>query len=143
MKINSIQVETPTSASTVVGSQADGTTAVFTIESIREGVIKKYRGLIYQESTFAPELTDIENSLTSAITCSRVSTGVYHLACADFINNKTFWNITPTVKTLTAPTFINIRHLLDNQTLELRVFTEDAVLADEALNQAAIGIEIY
>lgn len=137
-KINSIQVETPTDNSTVVGSQADGTTATFTIQSIREGVIKKYRGLIYQESTFAPELTDIENSLASAITCSRVSAGVYHLVCSEFLNNRTFWSITPTTNS-----FINIRHLLDNQTLELRVYTEDSVLADEELNQAAIGIEIY
>lgn len=140
-KINSIQVETPTDNSTVVGSQADGTTATFTIQSIREGVIKKYRGLIYQESTFAPELTDIENSLASAITCSRVSAGVYHLVCSEFLNNRTFWGITPT--SAATPTLINIHHLMDNETLEIRVFNDDLVLTDEGLNQAAIGIEIY
>jgi hypothetical protein len=143
MKINSIQVETPTSDSTVVGSQADGTTAVFTIQSIREGVIKKYRGLISQESGFAPELIEISNTLESPIVTSHFSEGVYRLTCADFLNNKTFWTITPTPTTALAASFITVVHKNDNQTLEIRTFYEDGTLADEVLNNAAIGIEIY
>lgn len=140
-KINSIPTEAPTGGCTVVGSMEDGTTATFTIDGIRESVVKKYRGLIYQESNFAPELTEIYSSLSSEITCTRVSTGIYHLVCSEFLNNKTFWDVTPT--SAATPTFINVNHKMDNQTLELRVFNDDSVLSDEALNQAAIGIEIY
>ena len=142
-KINSIQVETPTDLCTVVGSMEDGTTAVFNVQSIREGVIKKYRGLIAQESTFAPTLTNISNTLDSAITLSRFAEGVYRLTCADFLNDKTFWTVTPTPTSATAASFLTVVHKNDNQTLEIRTFYEDGTLADEVLNNAAIGIEIY
>ena len=143
MKINSIQVETPTNNSTIVGSLDNGTTATFTIQSIREGVIKKYRGLIAQESGFAPVLTEISDTLDSPITCSYVSEGVYRLTCADFLNNKTFWTVTPTPTTAIAASFLTVVYKNVHQTRAIRTIYEDGTLADEVLNNAAIGIEIY
>ena len=143
MEINSIQIATPTNNSTIVGSLENGNTAAFTVASIREGVSKKYVGLVAQESTFAPELTTIFSTLESPVVTSRDSEGVYIVSSDDFLNNKTFWSVTPTPTTSMAASFVTVRHLNDNQRIEIRTFSEDGTLSDEVLNNASILIEVY
>ena len=141
-KINSIQVETPTDLCTVVGSMEDGTTAVFNVGSLRETSKLTFKGLISQVTSGAPTLVEIYSTITTPITTSRVSTGVYRITCTGaFTEDKTFWTITPMIIS-PYPTFVTIERI-SIDILEIRTFTYNGAATDSALNKAAFSIEIY
>lgn len=142
-KINSIQVETPTDLCTVVGSMEDGTTAVFNVGSLRETSKLTFKGLISQATSGAPTLIEIYSTITTAITTSRISTGVYRITCVGaFTEDRTFWTLTPTTLVSNAPTFASVSRI-STDVIEIRTFTEDAAPSDSVLTKAAFSIEIY